>query len=103
MIWRPISLGVLVGLLMILGLVGYARAHSWYDQDCCHDNDCGPVLYSSFVASDPSSLPSRVVTTKFGTAVIPRDFKRIRPSQDGQEHACIIGGRLICLYQPPNS
>ena len=100
---RPILLGTVLGLLMVLGLVGFARAHSWYPMECCSDYDCGLVIRTSFVASDPDKPANMVVETVYGTAVVPHNFP-LRPSQDGQTHACINGkGQLLCLFVPPNS
>lgn len=63
-----------------------AIGHSWYDVDCCHDNDCGPATIS-YVASDPKSLPVMMVSTPFGTKPVTKETL-IRRSKDGKFHAC---------------
>jgi len=84
-----------------------AQAHDWYPKECCHDNDCAPVestaRTSSLAAS--SELPSTLVTTKHGTAVIPPNLPR-RESKDNRMHACMSPGpmgkmQLICIFTPP--
>jgi hypothetical protein len=86
--------------------VKQAKAHSWYPPHCCHDRDCAPVTSVSFVASDPSRLPNMVVSTRYGTVIVPPGFKT-DTSRDGAMHACIRPDdhgtpRLICLFLPPS-
>jgi hypothetical protein len=77
-----------------------------YPQECCLDQDCGPVVNWSFVASDPSVLPAMVIETIHGTAIVPHDFPR-RESKDHRMHACLKlfdtnpATRLICFFVPP--
>ena len=89
-----------------------AKAHDWYDPECCSGMDCAPVekvevmptaaIASMLSAPAQASVPSiMVVTTRHGTATVPPNMK-MRPSQDGRMHACIVNGRLICLYLPPS-
>jgi hypothetical protein len=92
---------VLSGLLLLLVFGSSALAHGWYDMDCCHWMDCAPVTSTAFVASNVLQPANMVVSTQFGTALVPHNFQ-VRPSKDGQLHACIREGRLICLYVPPS-
>ena len=77
-----------------------AMAHSWYDYDCCHDKDCAPILSEEMLPDG-----SYRIGTKVGTAIWRpgSPSTRIRPSQDEQEHACILQGTnqtvVICLYR----
>ncbi len=101
---------ILTACLMLAVLASVAKAHMWYDPDCCSGNDCAPVEKADYVAGalyngppgQASPLPVMVVTTRHGQAVLTQNTKR-RASQDGQLHACIFGGRLICLYLPPGN
>ena len=88
--------------------------HDWYPIECCSGMDCAPVdkveiisgqhaIASMFAPPANASVPSSmVVTTKHGTVVVPQNFK-MRESPDGQAHACIVKGRLVCLFMPPSS
>lgn len=69
--------------------------HSWYPIDCCGDYDCDIVI-SARVLGDGSLE----VTTKHGAAQVPADLKR-HESPDGQMHACIRFGKVICVFYPP--
>jgi hypothetical protein len=91
-----------LALLVVVALARQARAHSWYDPDCCSDRDCEPVRTTAFVASDPRSVPVMVVTTSFGTKPVTQETK-IRQSRDNRMHACIYQEKLICLYLPPSN
>lgn len=71
-----------------------AKSHSWYDQDCCHDKDCSPII-----SVKPSSDPNQsLIVTKHGSGVTSLTTKR-RKSQDDQDHACIVYEHVICLYE----
>jgi hypothetical protein len=98
------SFGIAAVILMVMltMVVKAARAHDFYDADCCSGHDCEPVKDISFVASDPTSLPVMVVTTSLGTKPITNQTK-IRDSKDGRMHGCIYGGKLICIYMPPGN
>ena len=72
-----------------------------------HDHDCAPVesiaRTSSLAAA--ADLPSTVVTTRHGTAVLPPNLPR-RESKDNRMHACMNPGplgkmQLICIFTPP--
>jgi hypothetical protein len=68
-------------------------AHSWYPQECCHDNDCHPIpceelkidhRYNSVIWKD---------TVWFGT-------HQIRSSQDQQCHICYMSYAGFVPYLP---
>ena len=94
--------GVAWALLIAAALSSPASTHSWYDADCCSNQDCEPVSTVAFVASDPASMPVMVVTTSLGTKPLTPTTK-IRQSKDSRMHACIYQGRLLCLYMPPGN
>jgi hypothetical protein len=93
---------VALALLIAAALWTPASAHSWYDADCCSDQDCEPVSAVAYVASDPSTMPVMVVTTSLGTKPLTQ-MTKIRQSKDSRMHACIYQGRLLCLYMPPSN
>jgi hypothetical protein len=86
-----------------------ASGHDFYPMECCHNQDCAPAQVTIIptqqlagMAMSLAPLPSAMlVTTPFGSVVVPADFKT-RESPDGRTHACIINGRLICLFLPPS-
>jgi hypothetical protein len=87
-------------LLLALLLPGTVLAHSWYDHDCCHDKDCGPIL-------SERKLPDgrHAITTFVGTAYWkPGDWANIRLSKDAEDHACMVKtdmGEVVltCIYR----
>ena len=80
-----------------------AQAHSFYDKRCCDNQDCSPALK---VEHDGTG---EWITTKHGRAWAPYSATpafgqdRILPSPDGQTHACILNGKLICVYRAPGT
>lgn len=86
-----------------------AAAHDWYPPECCSEQDCAEVIdVESFtIPTMEQSLPLMAVRTKFGSAVVPPNF-RYRISPDNKMHACmhpLPNGtmRLLCLFLPPSS
>lgn len=101
--------GTTIYLLAALALAAPATGHSFYAMECCSGQDCAPVdkvevvAGATFFGGQPmSAVPPSVmiVTTRHGTVVVPQNFKT-RESPDGQMHACIHNGKLLCLYLPP--
>lgn len=104
-------------LLAFLLAATPAAAHDWYPLECCHNQDCAPVERTEFVPANPAaSLPgtsahanvpqTMIVTTKYGTVVVPPNFVR-RDSEDHKMHACMMPGaegkmQLICIFMPPS-
>ena len=109
-------IGLLTGFT--LGTIGYvvspAKAHDFYPIECCHQIDCAPVDHveimdtRDFVKAGMGfvlklKLPSQTILhTKHGTATVPEDFdpRSIYDSPDGQMHACIRSGKLVCWFKP---
>jgi hypothetical protein len=104
-------IAALAALVLWVALVK-AMAHSWYPYECCHDMDCAPVDEVAYTAGatytdngiKKADGPLMIVTTKVGTAIVPRDLPR-RQSQDGRMHACIRnsaqGSYVMCIFLPP--
>jgi hypothetical protein len=74
--------------------VSTAKAHSWYDQQCCSDNDCKPDDRVKEVQGG-YLLPDGVL--------IPYGDKRLRASLNDQFHWCHNGAITYCLYIPGRS
>lgn len=101
-----------IGVAFLIGLMGavclgsvLAMAHSWYPMECCHEMDCAPakveIVRPMAAGMSLSPLPTAMlVTTPHGSIIVPADFKS-KDSPDGQAHACILNGKLICLWLPP--
>lgn len=85
-----------------------AAAHDWYDAVCCSGEDCAELSFDAvgqttegYVLSiEPQSHPT--VNGGGQTWKVPYGSSRIRPSQDGNFHACVLkkSQRLACLYVP---
>jgi hypothetical protein len=102
---------MMVGALFCLVIALFAssaRAHEWYQADCCSGIDCAPVDAAAVVES-PAGF---VVTIRPGThpmwpasktenlvAVYPYRSSKVRPSRDENWHVCISSaGTPLCLY-----
>ena len=90
-----------------LACAGRIAAHEWYPLECCQGTDCAPVLsVQTLPPVDSAAPPAMVVTTKYGSVVVPGEFPR-RESKDNQMHACMKHGvtrmHLLCLFIPPPS
>jgi len=84
----------LIFVMLIAGITllpTSAKAHSWYDHDCCSDKDCAPV---NEIKEGPGgyTLPNGDLM-KYGDG-------RIRQSVDNQFHWCHNGVITYCLYVP---
>ena len=113
-LWTLPALALAAAVSLVAAVIAGARAyaHDWYPVECCHSIDCAPVdrvevvagalYYASKPPAQQEPIPPSVmiVTTKHGTAVV-RDGMPRRLSPDGQMHACIRNGTLICIFMPP--
>jgi hypothetical protein len=79
-------------IIIALTLVMRAEAHSWYPPECCSNRDCAPAT--------KLDMQKKMATTSQGTGAID-DATSIRDSKDSQNHACIIKGRVVCLFLAP--
>jgi hypothetical protein len=100
---------VLIALCATLALA-HSDGHMQYDQECCHNLDCAPVIRSQ-VMPGPSyagitggnqSLPVLWVQTIHGRAPVTSETKR-KESKDARNHACIRDGKLVCIYEAPGN
>lgn len=80
-------------------LASPAYAHSWYAKECCDNRDCAPIL-----EKHRNGAGDWVVTTKIGTTTFSSKIV-IKPSQDEEDHACMIppfgpgqSPMPLCLY-----
>jgi len=87
----------LLAAALALALVQVAMAHSWYDYDCCSDNDCKEIE-----ASAVKALPDFYEVTFAGRVFqVPYNDPRIRKAKDLGYHACEYPKEeLRCLYVP---
>lgn len=94
---RMLLRALIVGsaLIILLVIVSIARAHDWYDPECCSGKDCAPMVPLSVIATDGGWQ------IKATGEVIPFGDKRERRSMDDQFHRCPYpGGKTRCLYVP---
>lgn len=85
---KLISLIAASMLLLFIAATSQVKAHSWYDDDCCNERDCAPVLAMSY-----NKLTKRyTVATKHGKTSFSMKDEHIkhRVSQDGSVHVCMI-------------
>jgi hypothetical protein len=101
---HPGHIFVFIGALLII-LVLYnavAKAHDWYEPQCCSGSDCKPV-HDDDVAERPDGVHVR------GWGVLSRTDPRIRTSRDDASHICETPGgiltssrKLYCVYLKPS-
>ncbi len=86
----------LMVIAIVLAISGQAGAHSWYPKDCCHDEDCAPVVKIEYLKDGYMR-----VTTENGRSALFHRLLPKRPSKDNRVHACIYAGEPMCLFVPP--
>jgi hypothetical protein len=74
-------------------------AHSWYAPACCSGQDCAPLPKGSSV--EPVRGGYAVRLEPDGDPIF-FPHEKVRPSQDGDWHACInpVTRAVYCLYVP---
>ena len=82
------------------------HAHSWYPREFCDDADCAAVETITQQMAVGARLPQIRVTSKHGTAIVPKDFP-VRASRDGRMHVCMRQNEfgdwdILCMFVPPN-
>jgi hypothetical protein len=100
---------------LALGISFGASAHEWYPTECCGGIDCAPAtmttvassVYLMGIGGEKASPFTTTVTVDLPymaggrqTVIVPPDFP-LRESKDSRVHACIVAGRLRCLFIPP--
>lgn len=86
-------LGIFIFTLSVM-FTTMVYSHSWYDMECCHEQDCEPV---------------EIRTDKGGNYAIVRNGVKwyidkprvVKPSKDDSYHICIHMNQVWCLYVPP--
>lgn len=105
---HPVTLIACAAAVAAIAWATSARSHSWYEARCCHDQDCAaiPADRLTYTAAGPRLVlyPGEHMMVR-EPVVLPVERDMIRPSQDGDIHACIQRRapgvyRLICLYVP---
>lgn len=89
--------------LMAIMALSPVLAHSWYDWECCAGNDCAPIPdhavravrggYAVLIRPGEHPLVKDAPVSGFIA------YADARQSQDGQPHACIVAGKIKCLYE----
>lgn len=87
--WTIVGYFVVMAIILFL-IVGHAQAHSWYPSECCSGQDCAEVI--------AGKLPN--IQTKLGGGTVTEQTKRLE-SKDNKLHACIRGGKVVCIFFPP--
>ena len=66
-------------------MTAFLLVHSWYDYDCCSDEDCRPVPATDVVEIEGGwkHIPSGAIFKD------TPEKKRIRPSHDRHFHVCL--------------
>lgn len=87
-----------VVLLIVLCFSLPARAHDWYDKDCCHNKDCAPITK---IEQSGSGLEiTTTMSNSLGLTGVVTKYTSFRLSKDKEEHACINKNtnQVICYY-----
>lgn len=98
---------VIAGAIVVLTVAAVmAHAHGFYSTFCCSDRDCAPVAPDAITCTPegcdvtvvPGEHPSVPVEVNGGKPVIFHGTRPPEISPDGQNHACIVGSTLRCVY-----
>lgn len=102
---------ILVGGVVASLFIGEAKAHDWYEIECCDTRDCRPisgmkdgVAWSEIQDMGTHYLWTSAISGK--THKIPSGDPRVRSSRDGFFHGCEVTGDIPpdsharCLYVP---
>lgn len=94
-------LAAIILVVMATPALTHSDGHMEYDKECCSDRDCAPV---DRVQSTPEG---DVMTSKFGTVLVPRNVReetpwKVKKSKDSRYHVCISETTkgLLCVYYP---
>ena len=100
---------IVIAALVVLcfGLWTLARAHGWYEPSCCSGRDCARMAFEEIGQTregyvldlEPGDHP---MITRAQRYVVPYGDRRIKLSQDGFFHVCILAHSqtLACFYEP---
>lgn len=86
------------GWEFVFTLPGAEKIHDWYAPECCSGQDCAPLPEGASVDSVRGGDAVRLTP---GSAPVFFPHAKVRPSQDGDYHACVSStGTPFCLYVP---
>lgn len=92
---RYLIAGYVTCALSVIGWIALwvvaANAHSWYDPECCSDQDCYPVAAEDVIETDTGwkHLPTGKTFTR----------QQVKPSKDRNFHICVSPhGTPYCIY-----
>lgn len=87
--------------VLIFAAGGAANGHSWYDPDCCSNQDCFEIGRQAVISPAEGGY---LVTVPGRDKPVFFSRSKIRASQDGSYHVCIAqSGMPFCLYVPLGS
>ena len=92
--WTLLAAGVIA---WSLGMgAHWAWGHSWYDHDCCSDQDCHPIESCDELHELPKG------SYEWDGFIIRKE--RVRPSKDAHCHVCTTSTRPygLCAYIQSN-
>jgi hypothetical protein len=111
-----VALGTTIGLMASWS---DARAHSFYDPECCSDKDCAPIDSKLVRITDSGYVvtvgPGQHPMVKHAPVSFVIPYHTARESPDGRYHVCIteqhvspdgtaqFGASMLCFYRPPMS
>ena len=90
----------LVAILSASTISTLVYAHSFYDHDCCSDQDCHPIESCDELHEQPDG--SYTWTDDAGRTYRFRS-ERVRPSKDAHCHVCTVARYGLCAYIQQNS
>jgi hypothetical protein len=74
-----------------------AKAHSWYDPQCCSGQDCEAIPESAITLVEGGYRVR--YKAKLGLEVdVIVPFSEARMSRDGSHHGCANQKKFLCLY-----
>jgi hypothetical protein len=114
-----LTAGMAIGVFAWLFLATPARAHSFYDPECCSDKDCAPIDSKLVRITDSGYVvtvgPGQHPMVKHAPVSFVIPYHTARESPDGRYHVCIteqhvspdgtaqFGASMLCFYRPPMS
>ena len=104
--WVFVAVSSLMVWLFVF-LISHARAHSWYEPDCCSVDDCRPAK-----AGEVKETPQGYLVQ--GKYLIPYESPKVRQGKDSDLHICIAPVHpdvafqkgevsVVCIYEPIRS
>lgn len=99
--WRRMTLAFGVILLGLLVTMSYAKAHSWYEAECCDDRDCEPIPPDQVKVSPEGYITPDGQLIPFGSARVSadQDYHWCKYQKDSTKVIWPLDKRA-CFYAP---